>query len=575
MKANLCRVFSLLAFSAMLLPRAMAGPSAVPQSDAQLVRVSYVEGDVRFNRGDGKRPDLKKPWEQAEVNLPIAEGFALATGVGRAEVELETGEVVYVAENSVVLFERLTSTDSVETRLELVSGTVTTDVKPLPTEAFEIEMPTGKFQVSYPKSSYVRLDSYLNGMAITPQGVIGSDVSQNDSQDVHIAKGQTLTYEVGHTARIDGARQSKASNDWDQWVYARVQARSTAMQAALKASGLSSPIPGLTDMYASGTFSPCAPYGTCWEPAPQSAAPSQASQQPAPRQPSAGRQPFKPQTVGFFTGCPPLWTTTPVVAQTPQQLRQLWASSWPVCYFTRSIYQNNHYVFVVGKKRHHHPVRWVQVGNKTGFVPAHPADVKGQPPKNLKHGIFVVSTDKGNDHIERVDFNPKEKVETLSRPPKEFRATSYPELAKAAPPGIQGRLIEGTVPNAKSTGVKGAEPTITYDYKKGNFVQSGAVVAGHTTKPVVVGGLDSRGGFSGGSGSHSSGGGGRSGEAESRGGGGSSYGGGGSSSGRSSGGGGGGGGSESRGGGEAATAAVLAAEVVAAVVADGRGSWRA
>jgi len=564
MKANLCRVFSLLAFSAMLLPRAMAGPSAVPQSDAQLVRVSYVEGDVRFNRGDGKRPDLKKPREQAEVNLPIEQNFALATGDGRAEVEFEDGSVIYVAKNSVLLFDELSASIGIlRTRLELVSGTVTTDVRPVLWESFTIEMPTGEYEVDYPKGSFVRLDSYLDGMAVTPQGDIGSDFSQNGSQDVHITKGQTLTYEAGHPVRIDGAGQSEASNDWDQWVYARAEARSTAMQAALKASGLSSPIPGLADMYKSGTFSPCAPYGTCWAPSPQSAAPPQGNQQAAPQQQTAGQQPFKPQTVDFHTlvgTCAPLWATTAaVVAQTPQQLdelkreaylwelRQRW--SWPVCNFTSSIYRNNQYLFVVGKKRRHHPVRWVQVGKNIGFVPAHPADKKGEPPKNLKHGIFVVSTDKGADHIERVDFNPKEKVETLSSPPKEFRAASYPELAKAAPPEIQGRLIEGTAPNAKSTGVKGAEPTITYDYKKGNFVQSGAVVAGHTTKPVVVGGLDSRGGFSGGSGSRSSGGGGRSGEAGSRGSGGSSYGGGGSSSGRSSGGGGGGGGSESRGGG--------------------------
>jgi hypothetical protein len=71
----------LLAFSAALLPPAMA-TTPTPQSEAQLVRLSYVEGDVRFNRGDGKNPDLKKPWEQAEVNLPIGKGFALATGDG-------------------------------------------------------------------------------------------------------------------------------------------------------------------------------------------------------------------------------------------------------------------------------------------------------------------------------------------------------------------------------------------------------------------------------------------------------------------------------------------------------------
>jgi hypothetical protein len=36
--------------------------SSTSTADAQL---GYLQGDVRFNRGDGKHPDLKKPWEQA------------------------------------------------------------------------------------------------------------------------------------------------------------------------------------------------------------------------------------------------------------------------------------------------------------------------------------------------------------------------------------------------------------------------------------------------------------------------------------------------------------------------------
>jgi hypothetical protein len=32
----------------------------------------------------------------------------------------------------------------------------------------------------------------------------------------------------------------------------------------MKASGLTSPIPGLADMDGQGTFFKCPPYGTCW-----------------------------------------------------------------------------------------------------------------------------------------------------------------------------------------------------------------------------------------------------------------------------------------------------------------------
>lgn len=584
MKAIRHHAVLLFTLFAMLLSAAQA-TAQVPQSEAQLVRLSYVEGDVRFNRGDGKRPDLKKPWEQAEVNLPIGQGFALATGTGRAEVEFETGEMIYVADNSVVLFEQLTITGGVPaTRMELVTGTVTTSVAPLPKELFAIAISNTQFKVTYPETSLDRIDSYLDGMAITPQGNKGSDISQSAGSKLHLEKGQTIVFNGGRPVRIDGARPTSGPNDWDQWVSTRYTARVAAMTAALKTSGLSAPIPGLTDLYASGTFSPCAPYGTCWDPSPESLSPPKASQSPSgagqtPGQAlgQAGAKPFKPQTVAFrslVSQCPaPLWVTdTTVVAKTPQEFDQLSQEAymwllrqpffWPTCHYSSWIYRDNRYHLVIRRKRRHHPVHWVKVGKQTGFVPAHPSDKSGQPPKNLKHGIFVVPAGGKDDHIERVDFNSKEKVEILSSPPKEFRPGPYPQLASAEPPEIHAHLIEETAPDAKSAAVKGNESRITYDYGKGKFVQSGVEFAGRATKPVVVGGLSSRGGFSPASGNGSSGSGGRSNEASSRGGGGSSGGGssagrtssggssgGGDGGGRSFGGGGGGGGSSGGGGG--------------------------
>jgi hypothetical protein len=116
----------LILFAAYFCPITYAATKDT--QDAQLVRLRYVQGDVRFNRGNGKHPDLKQPWEVAITNLPIEQNYALATGDGRAEIEFEDGSVVYVAENTVMLFDELTSTDDVPaTTLELVSGTITAD----------------------------------------------------------------------------------------------------------------------------------------------------------------------------------------------------------------------------------------------------------------------------------------------------------------------------------------------------------------------------------------------------------------------------------------------------------------
>ena len=546
-------VVPFLTFCAAFVFTPVAAPAA--SSEPQLVRVSYMQGDVRFNSGDGARPDLKKPWQQADVNLPIEKGFALATGAdGRAVIEFESGSMIYLAENSVLLFERITEANGVPTtEVELVSGTLTTAVQTVPKEVFSVDLPMGEYQVTYPEQSYVRIDSYLDGSAFTPQADSGLAFAQDGEVYPHLAKGQTLTFE-GDQPISDGIGQSNAPSEWDHWVAARYQARAEAMPAALKASGLKTPIPGLTDMYASGTFSACAPYGMCWEPSEKAmtqpgasqltpvdagsvqaalqqdlslqsathpSAPQSTTAQASGANGNASGTPFVPTLVSFqslVAECPfPSWYTKNVLATTPEeysalsaeaygwQLRQRW--SWPVCHYARWIYRNHRYHVVVRPRRPHHPVHWVRVGKQTGFVPAHPGDQKDKPPVNLKHGIFTVAPGAGGGRLERINYNAAEKIEPLAAAPKEFRAPTYPEYAKAEPPHIEGRLLgdatEHTKLNdaksseAKSGDAKRNENRITYDYGRGRFMRAGSEVGGNTTKPVVVGSLSSRGGFSG------------------------------------------------------------------------------
>ncbi len=497
MKASWAPAGFFLTFSVILPPAAVA--SSAPQIEPQLVRLSYVQGDVRFNQGRGKHPDLKEPWEQAEANLPIGQGFALATGKGRAEIEFENGGMVYLAENSLLLFKHLDWKDGVpETRLELVSGTLTTAVAPLPEEIIAIDLSGGLFQIKYPMTIFYRIDSYLNGMAFTPQADGGSDFYTSDGAKIHLKKGQTAVLEGAWPIRIDEPEwQSETLNNWDQWVSTRYQARSAVMKAALKASGLPAPVPGLTEMYASGTFSPCPPYGTCWEPSRQSAGPPQTTQQPLPGGPASSQQPFTPQTVTFShleSECLfAEWITRGVLARTPEEFAELSkeARSQPIepwdstlCYRAAWIYRNSRYYAVIIGKRHQHPVRWVKAGNEIAFVPRHPNDQQGKMPKNLKHGMFAVTTKDVGEQVNRLGFDAKARVELLSSPPKKLGDTSYPEVAKAEPPEIRAHLM-------------GDEATMTYEYKTGRFLESGGEVAGKVDRPIADASLDSRGNFTG------------------------------------------------------------------------------
>src|SRR5258708_18861753 len=111
------------------------GASAVSadSSHARIVRLSVVEGDVRFARDVKGDPlaDSNAGWEAAALNLPIRQGYVVATDNGRAEVEFENGAMAFLAENTVLEFYDLSSEDGgFTTRLILRQGSAEFYVNP-------------------------------------------------------------------------------------------------------------------------------------------------------------------------------------------------------------------------------------------------------------------------------------------------------------------------------------------------------------------------------------------------------------------------------------------------------------
>ena len=593
------RLASFLLFAFLGLPLATAaGAQAKTETYPQIVRLSYVQGDVRFSRGDGRHPDLTKLWEQAEVNVPILKGYALSTGNGRAEIEFEYGSIVYLAENSLLLFKTLTTKDGVpSTEVELVTGSASISYHPIPKEVFDLNTPSEQMQLAEPV--LVRIDSYLDGAAVTIHGDgwdkvalahLGSIISNQ-----RVAPGQP---ESDH---------SSTPADWDGWVSARVRERQADTAAALKASGLTSFIPGLTDLYTGGTFFACPPFGTCWEPnvlpdanggaasthagtassitsatpsnaatpasqpvgpvaealpaVPSAASPTEtgATIQPVTAPSNANATTAATQVVGAQVAPeqPSVQRSTTALAQTAQktasnsgtapapptnpkliyrteyypppecsyyQLRVVTATDsitrkrtvvektevpsagvgwpWALCHSGAWVHLPRHgtqYTFVVRRKRHHPPVVWVHTAQSEGYVPKHPSDVKGKPPLNLKYGIFVAQ--KGSDgqepNFEHIAFASAEKCKVLSQAPRELRDVKYPQLAAAERPEIHARLVASSF-GAKTTpapGTKSTSAPITYDYKSRRFLQAGVPTTGRTGRPLAVGGLSARGGY--------------------------------------------------------------------------------
>ena len=502
---------ALLAFAVSIFPTVATAQSTT--LELENVRLSYVEGDVRLSTDGWKADGIGRTWVQAEAGIPLVEGFDLATGTGRAEIEFENGSVLYLADNSSLVFDQLERFgDEVTTYMYLLSGTATICVRTAAKETFVVSTPSeNKITVKSSSTAYLRVDSYLDGVSVTPQVDTGATLGGADKTVV--TAGQTMTYQGDELVQVSAPSRSQEQDEWDKWVADRESKRQTTIDAALKASGLSEPIPGLTDLYENGRFFSCEPYGTCWqqneaegaapreiaEDAPQTALQGSASS-PVQSSTQGRKQPLQTRTrqVAFS----PCTTTTVLDIWDPTKNKwveqdlgedQYW--DWATCYGGSWIPHNRGYALVVEKHRHHHhhpPVTWVRVGNKTGFVPRNPKDEKGKPPINLKYGLFVPSNKPGHT-FEKVAVDSSKTVKYLDEVPKEFREFA-PQLPVAQRPEITTRVLNSPLFGAHgSLHVAELKPTVEYSYRQNGFVLPNHEGTPHAGKPVLVTGLVSHG----------------------------------------------------------------------------------
>ncbi len=153
---------------------------------AQIVRLSYVEGDVRIARGEQNEKPAGEPWEEAVTDLPLETGFSLVTGNGRAEIELEDASTLYLGENSVLTFNDLHTTSGVPyTEVALLSGTVSLAIKPyIYGETFVLRTPTDYFAVTHPHSVFARFNSYIDATTVTSQESEASNFPSSEGKSL-------------------------------------------------------------------------------------------------------------------------------------------------------------------------------------------------------------------------------------------------------------------------------------------------------------------------------------------------------------------------------------------------------
>src|SRR6266568_1642272 len=241
-----------------------ACPAVADSSHARIIRLSFVQGDVRFARETHGDPlaNSNATWETAGLNLPIRQGYVLATDKGRAEVEFENGGMAFLKENTVLEFYDLSLNDSARTtRLVLRQGSASFYVNPAGGDYFSVT--GGDFTVEASTRTRFRLDNFDDGSTVeTYQGRVSV---LHNKKETRLENGQSLSMKVGDDSSLSVGRLPD-EDDFDRWVSGRIDSVSTATSAALQYTGSPYYAPGFADLYTYGAFSSCGSYGYGWQP---------------------------------------------------------------------------------------------------------------------------------------------------------------------------------------------------------------------------------------------------------------------------------------------------------------------
>jgi hypothetical protein len=429
-------------------------PARADSSHARIIRLSLVQGDVRFARdvhGDPLTSD-KATWEGATLNLPIRQGYVLATDHGRAEVEFENGAMAFLADNTVLEFYDLSLEDGAKTtRLVLRQGTASFYVNPGGEDYFSVT--GGDFTVEADGRAGFRLDNFDDGSVVdVTKGRVS--VLRKDKTTALI-KGQSLSMRAGDKSSTEIARLPE-NDDFDRWVSGREDAVATATTAAQQY--VSSPYysSGVADLYTYGSWYPVSGYGNCWRP------------------------------YGVGLGWSPFasgsWFSDPVygsafIGSQPWGWLPYHYGGWVFDPFYGWLWSpgfGGFGGFGFGGFLPFRPITGVFIRSKNGLlglVPVHPLDVKGKEPINLAKGVFPVAGGGVSQQALTGSGATAESWKVMKAPPREALTNSA--VAASTAPARVSRTIVGAGNSARVVTV-GRDGAIVYDAREHRFV-NGAV----------------------------------------------------------------------------------------------------
>src|SRR6267154_894041 len=227
-------------------------------SHARIVRISYVEGEVRLDNGHG--------YESATMNVPLTERSWLQTGSdGWTEVQLEDGSLIRLAPNTVIAFSQLARASS--------GGTLTTvDIDQGEAEFKVLKHDDSEFNVTVKRSTIAL--THTGSFRVTSTNanplevaVLRGEVAVSETEsggEVSVKKNETFVLDPNDVARyaLDKGVETDALDEWskqrDDYLSTYASARSGYMQSPYQY--------GASDLNYYGQYYDAPGYGSVWQP---------------------------------------------------------------------------------------------------------------------------------------------------------------------------------------------------------------------------------------------------------------------------------------------------------------------
>lgn len=229
---------------------------ALAESQARIVRLSYLSGSVQIDRNTGQGS------EKAIMNMPVTAGAQLKTADGQAEVEFENGSTVRLTPETRVTFEGLSLLGN-GTKVSLITlqqGVAYFNLNHKDHNEFKVQF-AGR-DVELKKSARFRVDATRDQVRLA---VLNGEVNvPSPGKNVAVHKNQTLSFDPDDEAQYALA---KGIDDYqfDAWDSQRDQYQSQYSRVNY-VGGSGVPYYGWDDLNYYGAYSYIPGYGYMWRP---------------------------------------------------------------------------------------------------------------------------------------------------------------------------------------------------------------------------------------------------------------------------------------------------------------------